>query len=165
MKMAYLLATLTSGFLVLSSINSAGAHDGEVVFTSSDICAPVNVGKANRNIQNIRGTIANLSTSESIAVSCPLSNIPLNTIMSVAVVAQNDAGTAQEFRCVLREKDPVNLDVQTIIQNLEVGSGSAAVFGFEDITVLGPDTNRFNLTCLLPPTSSLGLLSTASFFD
>ena len=165
MKTQYLFMALTAGYLAFSSSNPARAHDGDVIFTSADICAPVNVGKANRNIQNIRGTTANLSTFESIAVSCPLTNIPFNSLMNVAVVARNSAAVAQEFRCVLREKDPDNLDVQFISQTLEIGPSAGDVLAFEDIVVIDPAANRFNLTCLLPPESALGLLSTASFFE
>ena len=69
------------------------------VITSADICAPVNVGKAIRTIQNLRGNILNNSTDETIAVSCPVAIETGAAEILLRVNAQNSSDVTADFRC------------------------------------------------------------------
>ena len=153
-----LLASLAAVGVALTAV----AHNGEFAISSADSCAPVNVGKANRNIQNIRGTVKNLSEDESIAVSCPLITISENGLFQLSVVVENEAATLQNFRCVLREKDVFNIDVQIQVRSTDVGPMDIAFLDWNEVIVVDPSIDRFNLTCLLPPQSSLVLIATLS---
>jgi hypothetical protein len=124
-------------------------------FTSGDLCAPVNVGKANRTIQNIRGKIVNTSDSEEIAVSCPLITFFPTTDVRVTAIVENLSDADQEAKCVLREVDFSNFVLTTTIQNLVIPTGASDGFIFDPVALDSP-FNRLNLTCLLPPNSSLG---------
>ena len=155
-------AILAVAAILILPIFDARAHDGDFVVTSADICAPVNVGKANRNIQNIRGTIRNLSTSEPIAVSCPLITVVDNDFFAILVIAQNESSETQSFKCVLREKDFLNLDIQTLTLTTDVEPATSAILDFGLVLMVNSAVDRMNLTCLLPPESNIGDLTTFS---
>ncbi len=132
--------------------------------TSGDVCAPVNVGKALRVIQNLRGVTINNSASETIAVSCPLVQAAGESSVAVAVVLQNKSGETQSPRCVLREKDLSDNDIATLVVSRELQPSESDVLEF-DTLVLESTTNRVNLTCTLPPNNGMGLLAIDSFTE
>jgi hypothetical protein len=156
------VAAVCAVIAVAAAVHTANAHNGDFAITSADICAPVNVGKANRNIQNIRGTVKNLSEDESIAVSCPLVTISENGFFQLSVVVENESSEPQNFRCVLREKDIFNLDVQTLTRSVDVQGNAIAFLEWEEVIVADAAIDRMNLTCLLPPLSNLGLIASFS---
>jgi hypothetical protein len=129
--------------------------------TSGDICAPVNVAKSIRTIQNIRGNIVNISSDETISVSCPLTTFFPATQISVTAIIINGANVTQSPRCVLREVGLANNVMTTEISTIDIDAGSGDVFVFDSLPVK-VDTNRFNLTCSLPPQTSLGALAVES---
>jgi hypothetical protein len=124
---------------------------------AADICSPVNVGKAIRTIQNFRGNILNNSEDESIAVSCPVITEIGTTEVLLRVSGQNNSGQPGEFQCVLREINGQNEVVQTLRRADEIGAGLIGSPFFGSVTMSAPE-NRLNLTCLLPPLGSLGLI-------
>ncbi len=145
--------------LVANALMLSGARANFV--TSGDSCAPVNVGKALRVIQNIRGVTVNNSSEETIAVSCPLLQILGNDSIEVGVVIRNDQSVAQNARCVLREKDLENNDVATFYLNADIPAQGRELFSFPAFD-LARETNRVNLTCSLPPKAGMGWLFTGS---
>ena len=156
MSLKSLPCYIISAFLCASAAFPAWAQTQQLsAFTSGDLCAPVNVGKANRTIQNIRGKIVNTSTEENIAVSCPLITFFPTTNVRVTAIVENTSDVEQPAKCVLREVDLANFILTTTIQNLVIQAGANDGFVFDPVTLDSP-FNRLNLTCLLPPSSSLG---------
>ncbi len=147
----------------MSMVLAVPGHAQIAVITSGDLCAPVNVGKALRTIQNFRGLTLNNSSEETIAVSCPLSQAYSASFLEVGVIIQNGQNVAQSSRCVLREKNPINQDVATYILEAEIPATEGEFFLFDPVPLADP-FNRVNLTCTLPPNSGLGLLLTNSVF-
>ena len=156
------IATCTVVIAAATAALTVNAHNADFAITSADICAPVNVGKANRNIQNIRGTVKNLSEDESIAVSCPLVTVSENGFFQLSVVVENESSESENFRCVLREKDIFNLDVQTLTRSVDVEGNAIAFLDWQEVNVVDAAIDRMNLTCLLPPLSNLGLITSFS---
>jgi hypothetical protein len=160
--MRHFLALVIASAAFVTLPNSALSHNDDFAITSGDICAPVNVGKANRNIQNIRGIIQNISTFESIAVSCPLINIYGNQTFGVLADVINFDTRFNSFKCVLREKSRNGTDLQTLSETVDLQPGFYQSIVFDSVRQTDTDS-RFNLTCLLPPESGLGSLMTESY--
>ncbi len=129
--------------------------------TSGDSCAPVNVGKAIRTIQNFRGTIVNNTDVEEIAVSCPIVTELGTTLALLRVRAQNNTDAPQDFRCVLRQMDPDNELLMTVSNTVTIEPGAVGS-PFDDLLDLLGAASRLNLTCLLPPQGALGLITITS---
>ncbi len=156
MKSAWRRGARVGAALVLALGFSMNGWSLDLV-TSGDSCAPVNVGKANRVIQNIRGEITNNSYYETINVSCPLVTEYAGHTMSAVIMAHNDNNFAQEVRCVLRE-----VSIYGEVLNQSVTGGIVPRNGWETLIFSAPfsfSDSRFNVTCSLPPLTSLGYVN------
>ncbi len=136
----------------------AGVQADLSFVVAGDICSPVNVGKAIRTIQNFRGSILNNSEDESIAVSCPVIVESGTAEVLLEVIAENSAEQTGSFQCVLREIDIENKVVQTLRRSAQIEANSIGLPFFGLLTMSLPDS-RLNLTCLLPPLGSLGVIA------
>jgi hypothetical protein len=159
--------TIWLGTVLWSLLPLAASAQQVVMTVGADLCSPVNVNKGIRVIQNIRGTVRNISADETINVSCPLHNHvdPNFDFFTLEAVVANFAPETQEVRCVLREIGLTNIDLQLQSRTVDLPSNGGAPIVFNDVVVTKFEgdpvlflTSRFNMTCSLPPGGSIGLI-------
>ena len=143
-------------------------QDAIKLTTSGDSCSAVNTRQGFRNIKRIRGAIVNTSESESVAITCPMTTATHGTVnytdrFFTSINLHNHGLFSAEYNCVLRQMDAGNNTVATyreelLLDAVENGNSYDSMsFSVFRLAAEG-GSFRLNLTCLLPPQSSLSAI-------
>ena len=143
-------------------------QDSITLTTSGDACSAVNARQGLRSIQRIRGAITNTSETKSIAITCPMTTVIHGSVnytdrFNAQINLHNNGLFGADFRCVLRQMDAANETVATYRETLQIVANEAGNnydslrFSVYRLAAEG-GTFRLNLTCVLPPQSSLSAI-------
>jgi hypothetical protein len=143
-------------------------QDAIKLTTSGDSCSAVNSRQGFRNIQRIRGAVVNISETEAVAVTCPMTTATHGTVnytdrFFASINLHNHGLFEADYSCVLRQMDAGNNTVASYKEEIHLSPGEngnsydSISFSVFRLAAEG-GAFRLNLTCVLPPQSSLSAI-------
>jgi hypothetical protein len=158
MKPKTVIPALQAVALVSLAMLSFNTSAQSQVATSGSICSPENARGSGRFIRKADGVIFNSSFDKSAKIVCPVLFDGYDETLSIFITrVSNYSNSSKRFVCKMKVISVFDGVIRTINRSKTIPKGINDKLVFRDIRIT-ESGDRFELSCTLPPRSTLGLL-------